>query len=601
VARRPPSRPVLRLGVLAVIVIAMYAGMLASGHLKPNLGLDLRGGTQVILTPQKTNGVSANKSQLSTAVNIIRQRVDGLGVAGASVETQGSNVVISVPGKGRSDVLNQVGQTAALSFREIYTDPKTGQAYQANNPSATPAPKASGSPSPSTSGSPSPAASGKASNSVSPAPTTSGAGASTSPKATTSALNRPLSSALRAASPSPTPPSASVTTAAPAATSSAPVGVVQSAAPAPTTTAPPEADQTTPSAEVLAEFQALDCSKNDGRPPTVDEDPHHFVVACDRSGQSKYLLKPADLVGTQVSSAVATIGQTPTGQSTGLWEVDVTFKDSAVKKVQSVSTRLYNNNQQQLAITLDGVVVSAPQTNGVLGKNITISGGTPPFSQKEASNLANALKYGSLPVSFTRSSVESVSATLGASSLHAGLLAGAFGLLLVLIYVFIYYRMLGVVTVVSLVTSGLLVYASVVLLGQAIGYTLSLAGIAGLIVAIGITADSFVVYFERLKDEIREGRSPRLAVEYGWKTAWRTILSADVISFLAAVVLYLVSVGDVKGFAFTLGLSTVLDVVVVQMFTKPLITLLIRYPIFSTSKLSGLHPGSIGHLAAKGV
>jgi preprotein translocase subunit SecD len=583
-----------------VIVIAMYAGMLASGHLKPNLGLDLRGGTQVILTPQKTNGVTANKSQLSTAVDIIRQRVNGLGVAGADVVTQGNNVVISVPGKGRSDVLNQVGQTAALSFREIYTDPTTGQPYQANNPSATPTPKASGSPSPSASGSASPSASGSPSSTVSPSPTSSGAGASTAPKATTTALNRPLSGVLKAASPSPTPPSSS-TTGSPAPASSAPADVVQSAAPAPKTKAPPEPDQTAPSAAVLAEFQALDCSKNDGRPEKVDEDPHHFVVACDRTGTSKYLLKPADLVGTQVSSAVATIGQTPSGQSTGLWEVDVTFKDSAVKSVQTVSTRLYNNNQQQLAITLDGVVVSAPATNGVLGKNITISGGTPPFSQKEASNLANALKYGSLPVSFNRSSVESVSATLGQDSLHAGLLAGAFGLLLVLIYVFIYYRMLGVVTVVSLLTSGLLVYASVVLLGQAIGYTLSLAGIAGLIVAIGITADSFVVYFERLKDEIREGRSPRLAVEYGWKTAWRTILSADVISFLAAVVLYLVSVGDVKGFAFTLGLSTVLDVVVVQMFTKPLISLLIRYPIFSTSKASGLHPGSIGHIAAKGA
>ncbi|HEX7354275.1 MAG TPA: protein translocase subunit SecD [Mycobacteriales bacterium] len=598
-ARRPPSRPGLRLGVLAVILVAMYAGMLGSGHLKPNLGLDLRGGTQVILTPQKTNGVTANKAQLTTAVNIIRQRVDGLGVAGASVETQGNNVVIAVPGKGRNDVLDQVGQTAALSFREIYTDPKTGQPYEANNP----APPTK--PTPSTSASPTGAASPGSSGSPTSSPTAPASGSSgtphastaTSPAATATTHNRPLSDALRAASPSPTPPAP--TTAGPAPSVSAPVGVVQSASAAPTTKAPPEANQTAPSAAVLAQFQALDCSKNDGRPEHVDEDPHHFVVACDRTGKIKYLLKPADLVGTQVSSAVATIGQTPQGQSTGLWEVDVSFKDSAVKQVETISTRLYNNNHQQLAITLDGVVVSAPSTNGVLGKNITISGGTPPFTQKEATNLANALKYGSLPVSFARSSVESVSASLGKSSLHAGLLAGAFGLLLVLIYVFIYYRMLGFVTVVSLVTSGLLVYASVVLLGQAIGYTLSLAGIAGLIVAIGITADSFVVYFERLKDEIREGRVPRLAVEYGWKTAWRTILSADVISFLAAVVLYLVSVGDVKGFAFTLGLSTVLDIVVVQLFTKPLITLLIRFPIFSTSKFSGLHPGSIGHIAAK--
>ena len=562
----------VRLGVLAALLVAMYAGMVASGHLSPSLGLDLRGGTQVILTPKKTDGVTANKAQLSTAVDIIRQRVNGLGVAGADVVTQGNNVVISVPGKGRSDVLNQVGQTAALSFREIATDPQTGQPYEANNPAPTPAPKPSSTAVPS--GSPT-------------APGSPSAPASPSPSTSVSSHGRPLSDALEA-TPTPTPPSPS-----------APLGVVQSAKAGPTRAAAPEADQTAPSAQVLQEFQKLDCSKNGGRPPVVDEDSHHYVVACDRNGQVKYLLKPADLVGTQVSSAVATIGQTSNGASTGLWEVDVTFKDSAVSQVEKVSTRLFNNNKQQLAITLDGVVVSAPATNGVLGKNITISGGTPPFSQSEANNLANALKYGSLPVSFDRSQVETVSATLGRDSLHAGLLAGAIGLLLVLVYAFIYYRMLGFVTVVSLVTSGLLVYGSVVLLGQAIGYTLSLAGIAGLIVAIGITADSFVVYFERLKDEIREGRSPRLAVEYGWKVAWRTILSADVISFLAAVVLYLVSVGDVKGFAFTLGLSTVLDIFVVQLFTKPLITLLIRYPIFSTSKASGLHPGSIGHLAAR--
>lgn len=590
-ARRPASRPVVRLGVLAALLIAMYAGMAVSGHLSPALGLDLRGGTQVILTPKKTDGQTANKAQLSTAVDIIRQRVNGLGVAGADVVTQGNNVVISVPGKGRSDVLNQVGQTAALSFREIATDPQTGQPYEANNPTpapkTTPSAKPSGSPTAPTSPSPSTSATKPSASTTGPAPSTS-----------VSSHSRPLSDALEA-TPTPTPPAPS--TPASATASSAPLGVVQSAQAGPTKAPPPEVDQTAPSAQVIQEFDKLDCSKNGGRPPVVDEDPHHYVVACDRSGQIKYLLKPADLVGTQVSSAVATIGQTSNGASTGLWEVDVTFKDSAVSQVEKISTRLYNNNKQQLAITLDGVVVSAPATNGVLGKNITISGGTPPFTQSEASNLANALKYGSLPVSFDRSQVETVSATLGRDSLHAGLLAGAIGLILVLIYAFIYYRMLGFVTVVSLITSGLLVYGSVVLLGQAIGYTLSLAGIAGLIVAIGITADSFVVYFERLKDEIREGRSPRLAVEYGWKVAWRTILSADVISFLAAVVLYLVSVGDVKGFAFTLGLSTVLDIFVVQLFTKPLITLLIRYPIFSTSKASGLHPGKIGHLAPREV
>ncbi len=589
-ARRPPSRPLARLGALAVVLAALYSGMVGSGHLTPPLGLDLRGGTTLTLTPQKAAGKEPSKQVLDTAVDIIRQRVNGLGVSGADVVTQGNNVVISVPGKGRSDVLNQVGQTASLSFREIYSDP-SGNSYVAANPSPTSTASPTTTASPSASGSGKPGASASPSTAVTP---------STSASTSNGAKNRSLSlsQALRAtATPTPT---ATATSPSVTPTTSSSVGVVQSASAAPTTgaKAPVEANQTAPSPAVLAAFSALDCTKNGGRPPVVDDDPHHFVIACDRSGQSKYLLKPADINGTAVSSASATIGQTSNGASTGLWEVDVTFKDSAVKTVTAVSTKLFANNQQQLAITLDGVVVSAPSTDAVLGKNIEISGSSAnPFTQKEATDLANALKYGSLPVAFTRSTAETVSATLGRSSLRAGLLAGAMGLGLVLVYVFLYYRMLGFVTVASLTVSGLLVYASITLLGSAIGYSLSLPGIAGLIVSIGITADSFVVFFERIKDEMREGRSPRLAVEYGWVRARRTIFSADTVSFLAAVILYLVSVGDVKGFAFTLGLSTILDIVVVLLFTKPLMTLLIRFPLFSTGRSSGVSAGRVGRRA----
>jgi preprotein translocase subunit SecD len=611
VARRPPSRPGLRLGALAIVLIALYSSMIGSGRLTPPLGLDLRGGTSVTLTPQATNGVKPSKQQLDTAVDIIRQRVNGLGVSGADVVTQGTNVVISVPGKGRSAVLNQVGQTAALSFREIYTD-SSGNQYIAANPTPTTSvsPTTTASPTTSATGSPSAKTSVSVSSGagITIAPSSSATTAA-SPTTSGSSHNRPLTQALTAASTSPTPtptvtatPTTTNATQAPAATSSAPVGVVQSASAAPTTgaKAPAEVNQTAPSAALLAAFSTLDCSKNGGRPPDnlVDDDPHHFVVACDSSGQSKYLLTPADILGTDVSTAEATIGQTSTGASTGQWEVDVTFKDSAVSLVTSVSTRLFNDSEKQLAIVLDGVVVSAPSTDAVLGKDIEISGSSAaPFTEKAATDLANSLKYGSLPVAFTRSTAETVSATLGRSSLHAGLLAGALGLGLVLIYVFLYYRMLGFVTVASLVTSGLLVYASITLLGAAIGYSLSLPGIAGLIVSIGITADSFVVFFERLKDEMRDGRSPRLAVEYGWVRARRTIFTADTVSFLAAVILYVVSVGDVKGFAFTLGLSTFLDIVVVLLFTKPLMTLLIRFPIFSTSTKSGISAGRIGRRA----
>jgi preprotein translocase subunit SecD len=616
-ARRPPSRPGVRLGALAVLLIALYSGMAGSGHLTPPLGLDLEGGTTLTLTPQKVAGHTVSKNVLNTAVDIIRQRVNGLGVSGADVVTQGNNVVISVPGKGRSAVLDQVGQTASLSFREIYTD-SSGNQYIANNPTA----KAT----PSTTTSPSPSASVSGGSGATGAPSAGATAASAS--TSSSAHDRPLSSALTAASPSPTPTPTVSSTAATTSTSTStstqastpPTTAVSPSASA--TTPPPkvgaaylaaqgaaeksclaslpldtktEANQKAPSTCTLDTFATLDCSQNGGRPVDVDDDPHHYISACDSSGTFKYLLTPADIEGTQVSTASATIDTTSTGVSTGQWIVQVTFKNSAVGTVTKVSTKLFQNNMQQLAITLDGVVVSAPATNAVLGANIEISGGSGGgFTQKQADNLANALKYGSLPVAFNRSTAETISASLGHSSLRAGLLAGGIGLILVLIYVFLYYRMLGFVTVASLLTSGLLVYASITLLGVSIGYTLSLAGIAGLIVSIGITADSFVVFFERLKDEMRDGRSPRLAVEYGWVRARRTIFTADTVSFLAAVILYIVSVGDVKGFAFTLGLSTILDIVVVLLFTKPLMSLVIKYPSFSTSPISGISAGRVG-------
>lgn len=572
-APRPPSRPGIRLGVVLVILLALYSTMIGTGHTTPKLGLDLQGGTTVILTPRTVNGQKANKAQLQTAVDIIRQRVNGLGVAEAEVVTQGTNVVVSVPGKGRGDVLNVVGQTASLTFREIEneaaTSPPPGSTARPASPAPASPPPAS--PAPSGSASPSGPAATVPVKPGTPAPTATG----THGRAVTRAL---------AGTPSPSP--------SPSPSQSSPAPAVQSAAPGPARTGPQnEADETAPSKAEQAAFQALDCSKNGGRPPQVDDNAHHYVVACDRNQPVKYLLKPAQIVGTDVSSAQATLEQTSQGVTTGAWVVDLTFKDSALNKVETITGRLAAANNAPLAITLDGVVVSAPSTRQQLGKNVQISGGSPPFTQKESTNLANVLRYGSLPVPFDRSSVESISPTLGKDSLNSGLLAGALGLALVLVYVFLYYRALGIVTVASLTVSALMVYASVTLLGQLIGVTLTLAGIAGLIVSVGITADSFVVFFERLKDEIREGRSPRQAVEYGWIRARRTIFSADTVSFLAAVILYEVSVGAVKGFAFTLGLSTLLDIFTVLLFTKPLVSILIRYPMFAAGRLSGLAPG----------
>jgi preprotein translocase subunit SecD len=267
------------------------------------------------------------------------------------------------------------------------------------------------------------------------------------------------------------------------------------------------------------------------------------------------------------------------------------FGDKVLKATTAISKR--PQGQNLFAIVLDGVAISTPSVSGPIpGGQAQITGS---FTEAEARDLANVLKYGALPVSFETSTVETVSPQLGGDQLSAGVTAGIIGLALVILFSFLYYRGLGLVVVLSLTAAGALTYASVVLLGKSIGFTLTLAGIAGLIVAIGITADSFVIYFERLRDEVREGRSLRSSVETGWARAKHTIIAADSISLLAAAVLYILAVGGVKGFAFTLGLTTLIDLLVVFIFTKPIVTLLARTDFFGHGhKLSGLDPEHLG-------
>jgi preprotein translocase subunit SecD len=328
-------------------------------------------------------------------------------------------------------------------------------------------------------------------------------------------------------------------------------------------------------------FTSLTCGKTDIRNGNVSTDtPQQWIAACDANGSTKYLLKPASVVGTDVSGADATIPQTQGG--TGQWTVNVNFTGSGQAKFTRLTEQTVG---KQVAIVLDGVVQSAPTINERIPGSAQISGN---FTQSEAQDLANILKYGALPLAFDKSQAESISATLGKESLKAGLIAGAIGLGLVLIYSFIYYRALGFITIASLMVSGLLIYACISLLGGAIGFTLTLAGVAGFIVAVGVTADSFVVFYERIKDEVREGRSVRTSVDRAWVRARRTIISADTVSMLAAVALYLLSIGSVRGFAFTLGLSTLLDLIVVFLFTHPLVAILTRRPFFSTGRYSGL-------------
>ena len=567
------ARPGRTIAVLAVLTALIYGAIFFAApdsigkhtltlaeKYQPRIGLDLEGGTSVILTPRRTKGSgSVPKDSLNQAVSIIRNRVDSFGVAESEVTTAGNNIVISIPGKQDKNILATVQQTAELRFRQVLV---SGAGSATPVPSASPSPTASGTgtPSSSTSGTPSPSPTTSTNNAVVP---------------------KALRKGVRAATtPTPTP------------TGSA-------SAPAPTTPVPtaPSADGITPALQ--QQFLALDCGdvekvRSELRTPGAD-DPKKPLVTCSEDGVEKYILAPAEVLGTDVKSASATLQTNNQGLATGGWVVELNFTGSGKKKFADVTRRLFaeKGDKNRFAIVLDGLSVSAPATNGVITNgNAEISGN---FSQAEATDLANVLKFGALPLTFDPGEVQEVSATLGGDQLTAGLVAGIIGLLLVVMYSLLYYRGLGLVTVASLVVSSIITYGLVVLLGWQIGFRLSLAGIAGLIVAIGITADSFVVYFERIRDEVRDGKSLRVAVETGWARARRTILAADFVSFLAAMVLYVLSVGSVRGFAFTLGLTTLVDIVVVFMFTKPMLTILARTKFFGQGhRFSGLDPARLG-------
>jgi preprotein translocase subunit SecD len=331
--------------------------------------------------------------------------------------------------------------------------------------------------------------------------------------------------------------------------------------------------------QAAAEYATLTCDKTTTEVDRADD----YIAACSSDGTTKYLLGPAVLEGTDVTNAAA-----GTRSTTGEWIVTLDLNGSGS---EAWATYTAANVGNAVGITLDGRVVSAPTINGAInGGQTEISGH---FTQQTATDLANQLKYGALPLTFTQATAQSISTELGSEQLKAGLIAGAIGIALVFIYALLYYRLLGLVMIASLLLSAVVVYASLVLLGRQIGFALSLAGIAGFIVSIGITADSFVVYFERIKDEVREGRSLRSATPRAWVRARRTILSADAVSFLAAAILYWLAIGDVKGFAFTLGLSTVLDLVVVFLFTHPLMAVLSRSKSFGSNRFSGL--GRVDH------
>ena len=351
-----------------------------------------------------------------------------------------------------------------------------------------------------------------------------------------------------------------------------------------TPTDPSDVNWITP--ELQEQFNALDCSVPFREPGQVD-DPTIPLITCDVTGNEKYILGPVEVEGANISDASNGTVQTQTGASTNTWAVNLDFDGPGTQAFGEVTQRLFplTDPRNRFAITLDGFVITAPTTQAVITNGSAQITGN--FDKDSSKVLADQLKYGSLPIGFEVQSQENISATLGSEQLASGVIAGLIGFGLVIIYSLFQYRGLAVLTIGSLLVMGLLVYLVIAVLSWRQGYRLSLAGVAGLIVSIGITVDSFIVYFERVRDELREGRSLETAIEYGWKRGLRTILASDAVSFLAAVVLFLLTVGNVRGFAFTLGLTTLIDLLVVLLFTHPLLRLLGRTKFFSSG-----HPWS---------
>jgi preprotein translocase subunit SecD len=507
------------LGAIFVVLTAVLAGGVMTGHASwaPKLALDLEGGTQMILAPRVEGASDINEEQLNQAVAIIRQRVDGSGVAEAEISTQsGRNVVVSLPGTPSKETRDLIQASADMNFRPVIA---------AGDPAAVPAEQ-------------------RTPDDKLPKPTAEPANAS---------------------------------------------------------------DNNWVTGDVVKEFEALDCvnpstekrDRSDPAKPLVASEP-----ATDKTPAVKYILGPVEVKGQDISDSTFSQVQGAQGSVTNSWGVNIVFNGDATAKFKAVTERLNQfyvaaqaqgteDPKSQFAIVLDDKVISAPRALAVItdGKP-QITGN---FTQASAKALSDQLRYGALPISFEIQSQEQISATLGGDQLRLGLLAGMIGLLLVVVYSLFQYRALGLVTIASLVVAGLLTYLAIAILGWTENYRLSLAGVAGLIVAIGQTADSFIVYFERIRDELRDGRGLVSAVENGWKRAKRTVLASKAVNLLAALVLYFVAVGNVRGFAFTLGLTALADLLVVFMFTHPMLQVLARTKFFGEGhRFSGLSPDRLG-------
>lgn len=552
-AQGRPGRALLAL----IILIGVLAGTLVFGVVKgktdaaPDLALDLEGGTQLILTPKVNEEAGGDgnldEEDLAQAIEIIRQRVDSSGVSEAEITSQGQrNIVVSLPGHPSEETLDLVRQSAELNFRSVLMAGAPGT--QASQVAA--------------------------------------AMTAQDENADVSAYSDAAAFAHEAADRNGD-------------------GTISDE---PDTEPADNSDDAWITEAAIEQYMATDCTDPASREGGDSGDPAKPFVACAKDGSAKYLLGPVDLPGSMITAAQAGIRRTEQGQTTNEWEVALRFNSEGGEKFAEVSERLlkYRGSQtpseltgqpesvkNQFAIVLDGVVVSAPGIEARIGNGSAEITGK--FTRSEATTLANQLQFGSLPLNFEVQQEQQISATLGSDQLRWGLIAGVIGLVLIVFYMVWQYRGLAIISVGSLIVAAGLAYLVIALLSWWMGYRLSLAGVAGIIISIGTTADSFIVYFERIRDEVRDGRPLTVAVREGWRRASRTIITSDMVNILAALVLYFLAVSGVQGFAFTLGVMTAIDLVVIFLFTHPLMLLFMRIRFFGEGhRFSGLDPEHLG-------
>ena len=624
------KHPGRRLVMLLLIIVIGFAGLYAGAatgrtSMTPGLALDLEGGTQIILTPTTSDGSEITDEDVNQAIEIIRQRVDASGVAEAQISRQGGqNIVVSLPGSPSQDTLELVRTSAVLYFRPVIRIIQGSASAFADSYNQRLA-QASASPAPSDAASEAPTdgeASETPTDAASEAPTDAAeepTDAASEAPAEGEASETPTDAASEAPTDQPTP-----VTAEEVATQAADVnrdGTI-SEEPLPATSEDTSSDSWI-SEKMIYDAYMLDCTAPDNLTGET-QDPAEAVISCAKDGTGRaYILGPADIAGTNIANAASGLETTSQGTTTNKWVVSLEFNSEGTEEFSAVSERLIayrdkasatggqanpqstDSQKAQFAIVLDGLTIMASGfnpdvTSAITDGRVQITGG---FTQAQANTLANQLSFGSLPLSFTVQSEQQISATLGTEQLRNGLIAGLIGFALIIVYLAWQYRGLSVVAVASLMIAAAATYLAIALLSWAMGYRLSLAGVAGLIISIGITMDSFIIYFERVRDEVRNGRTLVAAVDEGWKHARQTIIVSDTVNLVAAVVLYFLAVGGVQGFAFTLGVTTVVDLAVIILFTHPMMVWILRFAFFGEGhRLSGLDPEHLGarSLAAYG-